>query len=132
MPITHALPSFALAALADTFSATHIALTALITGAIAAALAAWRFTGRERLVGSATVGALSAAAVFLWRKSANMPQLNKDGLSGYSANDWLAPVLTFVVLTIYADLRPPADPRRFGQIRALVTIAAFAVNVITI
>lgn len=116
----------------DTFSSAHIAFTAVITGAIGAALAGWRLTGEDRLVGSAAVGVLSAAAVFLWRKSANMPQLNNDGLSGFSANDWLAPVLTYVILTIYADLRAPANPRRYSQVRALATMAAFAVNVITI
>jgi hypothetical protein len=36
------------------------------------------------------------------------------------------------VLSLYADLRPPVDRRRFAQARALATIAAFAVNVITI
>ena len=75
---------------------------------------------------------LAAAAVFLWRVSANMPQLNRDGLSGYSANDWLAPVVTFVVLSVYADLFPPENPRRFAQVRAAATMTALVVNVITI
>jgi hypothetical protein len=78
------------------------------------------------------VGVLSGIAVYLWRASANMPQLNNDGLSGYSANDWLAPVIVFVVLSIYADLIPPTNPRRFRQVRAASTVVAFAVNVITI
>lgn len=71
-------------------------------------------------------------AVFLWRMSANMPQLNDDGLPGFSANDWAAPILTYVVLAGYADLRPPADPARYRQVRALATVIAVAVNVITI
>ena len=72
------------------------------------------------------------AAVLLWRISANMPQLNDDGLPGFSANDWLAPVVTYVALSAYADLRAPADPRRFAQTRALATVAARVVNVVTI
>jgi hypothetical protein len=56
----------------------------------------------------------------------------RDGISGYSANDWLAPVVTFVILTVYRDLFPRASPRRFGQLRALATITALVVNVITI
>jgi hypothetical protein len=75
---------------------------------------------------------LSGMSVFLWRVSANMPQLNADGLPGFSANDWLAPVLTYVFLGAYAQLRPPADPRRYGQARALATIASLVVNVVTI
>jgi len=76
---------------------------------------------------------LAGAAVYLERASANMPQLNRDGVSGYSANDWLAPVVvTFVVLSVYADLFPPSNERRFAQVRAAGTITAFVVNVVTI
>jgi hypothetical protein len=117
---------------ADVFTRSHIALTAALTGVIAAGIGIWRFNDRRRLIGALTVGVLAAAAVFLWRASANMPQLNRDGLSGYSANDWLAPVIVYVVLSVYADLVPPTDDRRFAQVRAGATIAAFAINVITI
>jgi hypothetical protein len=114
-----------------TFSAVHIVLTATISGLIALAVGYWRL---PRVVWPDTlaIAALSAAAVLLWRLSANMPALNDDGLPGFSANDWAAPMLTFVFLTVYADLRPPPDPRRFRQARALATLAALAVNVITI
>jgi len=116
---------------AETFSAGHIALTAAITGVLALAAAAWRLP-RRAWPDMLAVGVLAAASVFLWRISANMPQLNSDGLPGFSANDWLAPVVTYLFLTGYADLRPPADARRFGQARALAVLASLAVNVITI
>jgi putative ABC transport system ATP-binding protein len=61
-----------------------------------------------------------------------MPQLNDDGLQGSSANDWLAPVVTLVMLGIYAALRPASEPRRYDQARAAPTVVAFAVNVLTI
>jgi hypothetical protein len=77
-------------------------------------------------------GVLAGAAVFLWRLSANMPQLNEDGLPGFSANDWAAPMLAYVVLGGYADLRRPADPARYKQLRALAGLICLAVNVITI
>jgi hypothetical protein len=93
--------------------------------------AVWRLP-RTALVDQIAIAVLAFAAVLLWRGSANMPQLNSDGLGPFSANDWVAPVLTYVVLSLYADLRPPVDRRRFAQARALATIAAFAVNVITI
>jgi hypothetical protein len=70
--------------------------------------------------------------VLLWRWSANMPHLNDDGLPGFSANDWAAPILVYIFLSLYADLRPPADPRRYNQTRALAFVASLAVNVITI
>ncbi|WP_067917675.1 MULTISPECIES: hypothetical protein [unclassified Mycobacterium] len=120
-----------LAAEAGNFSATHIALTAALTGVLALAAAAWRL-GRTSWLDVIAIGVLSAAAVFLWRMSANMPQLNSDGLPGFSANDWLAPVMTFLFLAAYADLRPPADPRRFGQARAIAVVVSLCVNVVTI
>jgi hypothetical protein len=58
--------------------------------------------------------------------------LNDDGLHGFSANDWAAPLLTYLFLSLSADLRPPADLRRYAQTRALATLACLAVNVITI
>jgi hypothetical protein len=116
----------------DTFTHSHIALTASITGILSAAIALWRLDGQRRAFLALVVGVIVTAAVYLWRASANMPQLNNDGLQGYSANDWLAPVISFVALSIYADLIPPTNPRRFAQVRAAATIITFAVNVITI
>jgi hypothetical protein len=117
-------------ATAGPFSTSHIALTATITGVVALLAAVWRL--RRAWLDIVAVGVLAAASVFLWRISANMPQLDSDGLPGFSADDWLAPVLTYLFLTVYADLRPPADPRRYGQTRALAVLASLAVNVITI
>ena len=114
------------------FSTGHIALTGLVSGALAAAAALLWLKGERRLIDSLAIGGLTAAAVFLLRKSANVPQLNDDGLSGFSANDWLAPTVTWVVLGVYAALRPTLEPRRFEQSRAAATVIAFAVNVLTI
>ncbi|MEU6644473.1 hypothetical protein ABZ863_18215 [Saccharomonospora sp. NPDC046836] len=116
---------------AGTFSVGHIALTAAITGVLALGAAAWRLP-RGAWLDVVSVAVLAAGSVFLWRISANMPQLNSDGLPGFSANDWLAPVLTYLFLTVYADLRPPADPRRYNQTRALAVLASLVVNVVTI
>lgn len=121
----------AAAAPATTFSTGHIALTAAVTGVLALAAAVWRLP-RSAWADIAAVAILSAASVLAWRLSANMPPLNDDGLPGFSANDWAAPLLTYLFLSLYADLRPPADPRRYAQARALATLASLAVNVITI
>ncbi|MYT27534.1 MULTISPECIES: hypothetical protein [unclassified Streptomyces] len=123
--------AYTLATAPGTFSHAHIALTACVTGVLALAAAAWRLP-RRAWIDIAAVTVLSAASVYLWRASANMPQLNDDGLPGFSANDWAAPVLTYVFLGAYAQLRTPADPRRYAQARALAVIASLAVNVITI
>jgi len=120
-----------LAASVGTFSTAHIALTAAISAVLALAFAAWRLP-RAMLADQLAVGVLTFAAVLLWRLSANMPQLNQDGLNMFSANDWLAPVLIYVVLAGYADFRSPAQAQRFAQARAFAAVAALAVNVITI
>jgi hypothetical protein len=113
------------------FGHAHILLTAAITAAITLGFATWRL-GRTAWIDILGTGLVTGAAVWLWRTSANMPQLNDDGLPGFSANDWLAPVLTYVFLSMYAVLRPPADRQRFEQTRALGVLASLAVNVITI
>ncbi|MFG2946227.1 hypothetical protein [Streptomyces adustus] len=61
-----------------------------------------------------------------------MTQLNRDGLPGFPANDWAAPVLTYIFLSRYADVRLPAGPRRYAQPRVLATLASLAVNVVII
>jgi len=113
------------------FTHAHILLTAGVTAVFAGAAAFWRL-GRSARLDVLGVALAAGVSVLLWRTSANMPQLNADGLSGFSANDWLAPVVTYVFLSLYAAARPPADARRFEQTRALAVLASLAVNVITI
>lgn len=67
-----------------TFSAAHIALTAAISGLLALAVGLWRLP-RSAWLDALAIAVLTAAAVFLWRLSANMPALNDDGLPGFSA-----------------------------------------------
>ena len=112
-----------------TFSAAHILATAAITGLAAAAAAWWKLRRSPEV---AAVFLVSGAAVFLWRLSANMPQLNDDGLPGFSANDWAAPVLAYLSLSVYADLRRPSPEAAFRQVRALAAVACLVINVVTI
>ncbi len=116
----------------DVFSTSHITLTGALTGILAALAAAWLLRDEQCPIDVALIGVLSAAAVLLLRKSANWPQLNDDGLQGFSANDWLAPVVVFVVLALYRAARAPADARLFDRAAAAATVIAFIVNVVTI
>ena len=112
-----------------TFSTAHILATAAITGAVAAAAGWWKL---RRWPDVLAVFLVSGISVFLWRISANKPQLNSDGLPGFSANDWAAPVLTYVSLSAYADLRKPSPAGAFRQVRALAALASLVINVVTI
>lgn len=114
------------------FRTTHITLTALITGALSFTLALLVGRDRTALADCAAIGLLSVAAVFLFRKLANMPQLNMDGLQGFSANDWLAPTITAVALRIYAAVRQPRHLRRYSRASAGAVVLALIVNVVAI
>jgi len=116
----------------DVFTTSHIALTGAVTGVLAGLAAAWLLRDEQRTIDVVLIGVLSAAAVFLLRKSANWPQLNDDGLQGFSANDWLAPALVFVVLGLYRAARAPTEGRQFDRAAAAATVIAFVVNVVTI
>ncbi len=110
------------------FTALHITVTALITAAVGLPFALWRLRSTYR--GEAVIlAALAGAAVFAWRLSA---PLNNDGAAPFSANDWAAPILVYVVLSCYAGLRPPSHDRTFAQVRAALTIVSLVVCVITI
>ena len=121
----------AIVATAPVFSTSHIAVTATITGLLSLLIVSWRVRS-VTLAQSLPLACVVAAAVFIWRLSANMPQLNADGLPGCSANDWLCPAVTYVALGLYAAVRRPADPARWGPTRALLTLATLIVNVVTI
>jgi hypothetical protein len=114
------------------FTTGHIAVTAVVSGLIAAVVAALLLHRERRTLDALTIGLLTAGAVFLLRKSANMPQLNDDGLQGFSANDLLAPTVVFVTLGLYIAFRQPAKSRRFDQALAAATVVALVVNVVTI
>lgn len=113
----------------STFSGQHILLTAAIAAALAlvAALAL-----RVRGVDLVAVTALTFAANWLLRRAANMPQLNNDGLAPFSANDVLSPLVTWVAIGIYTDIRAATTSPPLRRARAAAALLAFAVNVITI
>jgi hypothetical protein len=120
-----------IAATVTQFSTAHIGGTAALVGVLAAPVAYWLLRPRTpiAIVLPCVIGAL---ATFGERLCANMTQLNNDGVPSLSANDLLAPALTYILLGIYADLHPPANPKGFGQFRAAATGIALAVNVLTI
>lgn len=113
------------------FSTAHITFTAVLVGVLAIPLAYWLLRPPSPMT-IATICTLAALATFGERLCANMTQLNDDGVPMFSANDLLAPALTYIVLSIYADLRPPENPQSFARLRVAVTALALVVNVVTI
>lgn len=114
---------------AGVFSARHILLTAGLTAVLTLAVGALLKVRRLDLV---AVTVLTFAATWLLRRSANMPALNDDGLPGFSANDCLAPAVTWVAVALYSDLRGQPPGAVLRRTRAAAALLALAVNVLTI
>src|SRR6266852_5264209 len=79
--------------------------------------------------GGLVLSLLVGFSILLFRLGANVQQLNDDPIPLASPNDLLCPVVTFVVLSVYAGLR---DQTQLSRSRALLTLVSLAVNIITI
>lgn len=118
------------------FPVWWVAGTALV-GAIASFLVI-RFASRR--LGMAALSAaqsllasvVAGLSIFAWRLSGNIPELNEDPIGALSPNDWLCPVVTYVVLGIYGAFALPANLPGWQRSRAALAIVSFAVNVVTI
>jgi hypothetical protein len=107
------------------------ALTAAGLSAIVLLIAHIRFkavTALEVVLLTVTVG----VSVLAGRLSCNVPVLNQDPIAGFSPNDFICPMLTFVLLEVVVGLRPFEHPTNWPRIRAVLVIVSFAVNVLTI
>jgi hypothetical protein len=122
------------------FPVWHIALTALITTLLAAALAGATTVLRrsERAPGQRAgqildvlaIGLAAGLGVLLWRLGANIPALNNDPIPGVSPADVLSGPVAFVAVGVYTGLRGSSE--RWASAQALAALAALAINVITI
>jgi hypothetical protein len=84
-------------------------------------------TNQEILVLSLLVG----LSILLWRSVGNVPDLNGDpGNSLLTPNTLLCPVMTYVLLGMYSIWRSnyQANPVEWGQIRVVLTLLSFIVN----
>ncbi len=116
------------------FSFAHIALTAAITAGVALLLLVVlraRFT-KLRLFDCFLVAAVVGLSVIVWRSAGNTGALNNDPIPPVSPNDVLCPLVSYLFIGFYAAFRHPADAMRFEQIRVLLTLVSFVVNVVTI
>ncbi len=60
------------------------------------------------------------------------PQLNDDPIPLFSPNDLLCPIVTYVLLSLYAAFTRPANVARWERTRAWLTLVSFVVNVLFI
>ncbi len=116
------------------FPFVHIALTAAITAGVALLLLVVlraRFT-KLRLSDCLLIALVAGCSVLVWRSAGNTGALNNDPIPLVSPNDVLCPLVTYLFIGFYAAFRPPADTIRFEQVRVLLTLVSFVVNVVTI
>ena len=84
------------------------------------------------LVDCLLVAVVVGISVIVWRSAGNTGALNNDPIPPVSPNDVLCPLVTYLFIGFYAAFRPPLDAMRFEQVRVLLTLVSFIVNVVTI
>jgi hypothetical protein len=119
-----------------TFSVGQIVLSALI-GTVVSFVVVWsygRWSKEAALTAaeSVIVAVLAGLSILVWRLAGNTQALNEDPIAFVSPNDVLGPVLTYVVLGLYADMRRGIDRPAWGRVRALLTLTSLIVNIVTI
>lgn len=116
------------------FPFAHIALTAAITAGFAFLLLVVlrpRFT-KLRLFDCLLIALVVGLSVIVWRSAGNTGALNDDPIPPVSPNDVLCPLVSYLFIGFYAAFRSPTDAIRFEQVRVLLTLVSFVVNVVTI
>jgi hypothetical protein len=119
------------------FSLTQIVLSAL-GGALVSAVALLAYRRRGAPVGPRRMRDLAVSSVLVglsilaYRAAANTPAMNDDPMPFVSPNDVLSPVVTYVVLAMYAAIDPANAGTDAPRKRALLTIVSLLVNVVTI
>lgn len=115
------------------FPLSQIALTAVITAGVALlGLIALRLRFKLSLVDCLLVAVVVGISVIVWRSAGNTDALNKDPIPLVSPNDVLCPLVTYLFIGFYTAFRRPEDVKRFEQVRVLLTLVSFVVNVVTI
>jgi hypothetical protein len=80
----------------------------------------------------ALVVAAAFLSVLVWRAVCNVGVLNDDPVPGFSPNDLLCPIFTYLVLGMLTAFQRPADVTRWERLRVILALIAFVVNVMTI
>lgn len=116
------------------FPTWWIALTALTAAGVSAVVLLF-FHLRLKTISALSVMLLTlvvGGSVFVGRLVCNIAPLNNDPVSGFSPNDLLCPMLSFVMLEVLIGLRPLEQEKVWSRLRALLVLISFVVNVLTI
>ena len=116
------------------FPLSHIALTAGIMAMVSLLLlfGMSRYFQVRSTAEIIIIAVVVGFSVLAWRCAGNTTALNADPIPAISPNDALCPLVTYVFLGLYASIRAPSDQIRWQQLRTLLTLVSFVVNVVTI
>lgn len=113
------------------FPLWHVALTALVAALASLVLLRWRFpeiSARDAILTSIVVG----VSVLGWRLAGNVGPLNEDPIPPVIPNDVLAPMATYVLLSVYAGFRYRTPSARWPLVVAWLAVISFVANVVVI
>ena len=118
----------------DVFPLWHIALTAAITAVLTLVVTWWARRGGKALsvVDLVFIALVAGGSVLLWRAAGNVPALNNDPIPAISPNDVLCPLVTYLLVGMYAAFRQPVPPGDFERLRVWIAVISLLVNIITI
>jgi hypothetical protein len=121
---------------AGIFSFGQIAFSAVI-GAVVSFVVVWLYGRWSKNAAlspneSVIVAVLVGLSILVWRLAGNAQPLNEDPIPLVSPNDVLCPVLTYVIMGLYTDMRRSVDRPGWPRLRALLTVTSLIVNIVTI
>lgn len=116
------------------FSLEKISLTAVIAFAVSLiTLFILRRRGNNPSIPQAVIlSFIVGFSVLAWRMAGNVAQLNDDPIPPFSPNDLLCPIITYMLLDIYAAFHRPTDMSQWEKTRAWLMAVSFVVNVLFI
>jgi hypothetical protein len=116
------------------FPLWHIVLTAATTAVITLVVLWWIRSVRSALpvFDVVLIALVAGGSVLLWRSVGNVPVLNNDPIPATSPNDVLCPLVTYLLVGMYAAFRPQISPGYFERLRVWIAVISLLVNIITI
>src|SRR6266700_4950340 len=116
------------------FPLWHIALTAAITAVLTLVVMWWARRGGKALsvFDLVLIALVAGGSVLLWRAAGNVPALNNDPIPATSPNDVLCPLVTYLLVGMYAAFRPQIPQGDFERLRVWIAVISLLVNIITI
>jgi hypothetical protein len=121
-------------ALPAVFPLWHIALTAATTVVITLVVTWWMLRGMKTLsvFDLVLLALVAGGSVLLWRAAGNVPALNDDPIPAISPNDVLCPLVTYLLVGMYAAFRLQVPQSSFERLRVWIAVISLLVNLITI